>query len=280
LDSRVLKIVSWNVNSLRARLDYLCQWLELTGPDILLLQETKLQVDDFPAERFKELGYSSLHHGQGRWNGVAILSREPLQDARTCVDVPGLDGAVEARAVVATTFGVRVMSVYVPNGRAVDDPHYDYKLAWLGELRDELAVMMTEGTPLLIGGDFNIAPSDGDVWSPESLSGMTHVSQTERRALADILSLGFVDAYRRFEPDGEGFSWWDYRGGAFHKNQGMRIDLVLLSEQLCSSLHSVSVDREARKVDSSGRKPSDHAPVTIELNLPHEENVLRGSTSE
>ncbi len=272
----MVKLATWNVNSLRARLDYVCDWLELNRPDVLLMQETKLRSDDFPELRFQELGYHSYHHGMSQWNGVAILSRDRLEEPKVCVDSLEFDGERQTRAVSAITFGLRVLSVYVPNGRTLDDPHYRYKLAWLRELKGELGIFAGQGTPLVVGGDFNIAPSDRDLWSPSALEGMTHVSEAEREALSEIVSVGLVDSYRRCEPERDGFSWWDYRGGAFHRNSGMRIDLVLLSESLAPSLRSARVDRDARKVDASGRKPSDHAPVVIEFTAPNEEGSLQG----
>jgi len=215
----------------------------------------------FPEAEVAGLGYAAATRGEGRWNGVAILSRVGL-DAVTAgfAGEPGYP-EVEARAVSATCAGVRVWSVYVPNGRTLDSPHYAYKLAWLGALRDVLAAATDAGgAPLAVCGDFNVAPTDDDVWDPAEFVGSTHVSAAEREAVAALLELGLVDVRAR-ALKGRTFTYWDYRAGMFHKGMGMRIDLVLLSGSLAARVSDAYIDREARK----GAAPSDHAPVVVEL---------------
>jgi exodeoxyribonuclease-3 len=255
-----VRIATWNVNSLKARLPRVEEWLVEAEPDVVCLQETKLAADAFPALAFETLGYSSAHHGQGQWNGVAILSRIGLDEV-----VPGFDDGAEpdpeARLVRATCGGVRVASVYVPNGRALDNDHYTYKLGWLERLRGVLDRTESSEGDLVVCGDFNIAPTDADVWDPSEFVGMTHVSEPERAALRRLEDWGLVDVFQRRVPDGGVFSWWDYRAGNFHKGKGMRIDLVLATESLASRSTDDRVDRNARK----GQKPSDHAPVIADF---------------
>ena len=251
-----MRVVTWNVNSLHARLGRVAEWLESNGPDVALLQETKLRDDAFPHESFAALGYESAHVGQGQWNGVAVLSRVGL----TGVERGLSDG--EARLVGATCGGLRVYSCYVPNGRALDDPHYAYKLRWLEELRALLAGR-DRLAPVVVAGDFNVAPADLDVWDPAALRGMTHVSALERAALDGLAATGLVDVVRAHHPDEPCFTWWDYRGGAFHRGWGMRIDLVYVDATHAGRVRAAFVDRDARK----GPKPSDHAPVVVDLDL-------------
>ena len=251
-------LATWNVNSIMARLPRLLDWLGATRPDVLCLQETKVADGTFPTAEVAALGYEVAAHGSGRWNGVAILSRVGL-DAVT----PGFAGEpgfpeVEARAVSATCGGVRVWSIYVPNGRGLEHPHYAYKLAWLAALRDALRAELGAGDQLAVCGDFNIAPTDDDVWDPAEFAGSTHVSAPERAALAELLALGLTDVPPR-ALKGRPFSYWDYRAGMFHKGMGMRIDLLLLSRALASRVSDAYIDREARK----GTAPSDHAPVVV-----------------
>ncbi len=256
-----MRLVTWNVNSLNARLERVEEWLADCQPDVVCLQETKLADGAFPALAFAGLGYEAAHHGEGRWNGVAILSRVGLDDV-----VPGFaDGAPpdpEARLLTATCGGVRVMSVYVPNGRALDHDHYHYKLAWLERLRAHLDAVADPDAPTALCGDFNIAPTDIDVWDPAAVHGATHVSPPEREALGRLLDWGLTDVFRDRFPDVERlYSWWDYRAGNFHKGIGMRIDLVLASASLAARTQGALIDRNARK----GKLPSDHAPVVIDL---------------
>ncbi|HQU26917.1 MAG TPA: exodeoxyribonuclease III [Acidimicrobiales bacterium] len=251
-----MRVVTWNVNSLNARLARVLEWLEANEPDVALLQETKMRDDAFPVEAFAALGYESAHVGQGQWNGVAVLSRAGLADVERGLS----DG--EARLVGATCGGLRVYSCYVPNGRALDDPHYAYKLRWLDELRALLAAR-DRSAPVVVAGDFNVAPADLDVWDPTALAGMTHASAPERAALDEIVATGLVDVVRARHPAEPCFTWWDYRGGAFHRGWGMRIDLVYVDAAHAERVRAAFVDRDARK----GPKPSDHAPVVVDLDL-------------
>lgn len=210
----------------------------------------------FPFDEFGELGYEAVHYGQGQWNGVAIASRVGLDDV-----VRGFgDGDPEARLIAATCAGVRVVSCYVPNGRSLDDPHYQYKLAWLDSLRDYLARRDPE-RHVIVGGDFNVAPADIDCFDPEGLAGSTHVSEPERAALRAVEATGVEDLIRRLHPDDPSFTWWDYRNGAFHRGWGLRIDLLLVDAPLVAMARAAYVDRDARK----GEKPSDHAPVLADF---------------
>ncbi|MFV0316140.1 MAG: exodeoxyribonuclease III [Microthrixaceae bacterium] len=249
-------ISTWNVNSLNARMPRVIEWLEEVSPEVLCLQETKLADDKFPAMEFTALGYESVHHGEGRWNGVAILSRVGLDGIVRGFDDGG-EADPDARIVWATCGGVRVASVYVPNGRELDHEHYRYKLAWLARLRKHLDLHHQPTEDLVVLGDWNIAPADIDVWDPGAFVGSTHVSAAERDALADVAAWGLRDTLRERYPDSGIFSYWDYRNGDFHKRRGMRIDYLLSSEALASRCRADLVDRNARK----GTKPSDHAPV-------------------
>jgi len=256
-----VRLATWNVNSVRARLPRLIGWLDASRPDVCCLQETKSLDAGFPAAEVRELGYDVAHHGDGRWNGVAILSRVGLDDVRRGLPTDPGGAAAEPRCIAGTCAGLRVYSVYVPNGRALDDAQYPYKLAWLAALRLTLAThARTER--VVVCGDFNVAPTDADVWDPALFVGSTHVSAPERRALGDLAALGLRDVVREQRPEPEPvYSYWDYRAGAFHRRMGMRIDLVLASGPVANSVSAAYVDREARK----GKGPSDHAPVVIEL---------------
>lgn len=254
--------MTWNVNSLKARLPRVEEWLATVGPDVVCLQETKLADAAFPAMAFAALGYEVAHHGEGRWNGVAIASRVGLDDV-TEGFCDGGEPDPEARVVWATCAGVRVASVYVPNGRAVGHEHYDYKLRWLRRLHACLVARHDPAGRLAVCGDFNIAPDDRDVYDPEAFVGETHVSGPERAALAEIEAWGLVDIFREHYDAGGLFSWWDYRAGNFHKGKGMRIDLVLATKELAGRSTAVLIDRNARK----GKSPSDHAPVVVDFAL-------------
>jgi exodeoxyribonuclease-3 len=255
-----MRLATWNVNSLKARLPRVEEWLATVEPDVLCMQETKCADDAFPLMTFQGLGYDGVHYGVGRWNGVAILSRVGIDEV-----VAGFaDGEVEdaeARLLWATCGGVRFGTVYVPNGREVGHEQYDYKLLWLDRLAHKIASDITPSEPLVLCGDFNIAPDDRDVYDPSVYVGATHVSDPEREALQRMLDWGLVDVFRRHYEAGGLFSWWDYRAGNFHKGKGMRIDLVLLTEQLAERTTAVLIDRNARK----GKGPSDHAPVVVDL---------------
>ena len=263
-----VRIATWNVNSVVARLPRLLDWLGRAEPDVLCLQEVKTSDDTFPAEQVGELGYESAVHGTGRWNGVALLSRIGIEDVRRgLADEPGFhpDGAMfdvtEPRAIGATCGGVRFWSVYVPNGRELGHPHYDYKLDWLKALHATVEAELIERFVLL--GDFNIAPTDDDVWDAKAVHGGTHVSQPERDELARLRKLGLSDVVPRALKHGTPYTYWDYRAGMFHKNMGMRIDLVYASDALAAAVKDAYVDREARK----GTGPSDHAPVVVDLDI-------------
>jgi exodeoxyribonuclease-3 len=270
-----MRIATWNVNSLKARLEKVTWWLERARPDVLMLQETKLTDADAPAEAFRQAGYSLAHHGEGRWNGVAIASRcgldtvvtnfgQPLRPAET-PDVGDDEPLAEARMISAGCGGVRVVCVYAPNGRAVGSKFYEAKLAWFGRLTRWCTETIDAKTPAVIGGDFNVAPADLDVWDPPACHGGTHVSEREREAFGRLCGTGWVDAYRLRHPEPERYTWWDYRAGNFHRNIGMRIDHLLVTTALASRVVFAEIDREARK----GKPlPSDHAPLVIDIDTP------------
>jgi exodeoxyribonuclease III len=255
-----VRIATWNVNSVKQRVPRLLPWLDERQPDVVCLQETKLADDKFAELLGDELarrGYEVAAHGEPTWNGVAILSRAGLEDV-----VAGLPGGPgfphqEARTVSATCGGIRVVSVYVPNGRVPDSEHYEYKLAWLAALRDTIASPETT----IVCGDVNIAPADADVFDPGAYVGQTHVTPRERAALAELQSVGLRDVVRDRWPDERVFSYWDYRAGMFHQDLGMRIDLVLAGASVADRVKAAWIDRHARK----GKGPSDHAPVIVDL---------------
>ena len=253
-------IATWNVNSLKARLERVTQWVIENQPDVLCMQETKMKDEVFPALTFAEMGYESAHFGQGQWNGVAIISKVGLTDVVTNFAKP-IEPDHEARIISGTCGGVKVVSVYVPNGRSLEDDHYKYKLEWMKKLKKHADAIAKPGERLVIGGDFNIAPTDDDVWDVTKFEGATHVSAPEREVFADLCAWGLTDAFRALHPEPKVFSWWDYRNGSFHKGEGMRIDFLLATKSLMSEIEASSIDRNARK----GEKPSDHVPVTITL---------------
>ncbi|HEX4281337.1 MAG TPA: exodeoxyribonuclease III [Solirubrobacteraceae bacterium] len=259
-----MRIATWNVNSLKQRLPRLLPWLDQRKPDVVCLQETKLADDAFAellGDQLSERGYEAAAHGEAAWNGVAILSRVGLDDV-----VAGLAGAPgfphpEARAVSATCDGIRVVSVYVPNGRTPGSDHYEYKLAWLASLRDAVAATVGGSKSIVVCGDMNIAPTDEDVFDPEAYVGQTHVTPPERAALAELEGVGLHDVVRDHWPGKRVFTYWDYRAGMFHQDLGMRIDLVLAGDAVAERVKAAWVDRQARK----GTGPSDHAPVIVDL---------------
>jgi len=279
-----MRIATWNVNSLKARQAFVEQWLERAAPDILLIQETKLGDADAPVMAFAMAGYQLVHHGEGRWNGVAIAARDglsvsevvtnfgdgPVRDSGpggTAGNEDDFDPFDEARMVAATVDGLRIVSLYAPNGRVVGSPFYTGKLAWferLGRWLDE-EVSAGRGGSLVVGGDYNVAPADIDVWDPRAAHGGTHVSDLERAAVRSLEDRGLVDAYRSRHDDPGRYTWWDYRAGMFHKNFGMRIDLLLVGADVAARLVDVEIDRAARK---GPPVPSDHAPLTIDLDVP------------
>ena len=254
-----MRIATWNVNSLKARLPRVEEWLADVQPDVLCMQETKLSDDAFPALTFMAMGYESAHHGQGQWNGVAILSKVGLDGVLQ--NFAGGEPDPEARIITATCGGVRVSSVYVPNGRSLDDDHYQYKLKWLAQLRHHMTALGSPDEAVIVAGDFNIAPVDLDVYDPAKFVGATHTSPPERALLAELHDWGMVDLFRLKHPDAKVFSWWDYRAGDFHQGRGLRIDLVLGTKSIADRCTWSVIDRNARK----GQGPSDHAPVIVEL---------------
>ncbi len=249
-------VATWNVNSLNVRIPRVEQWLAEVAPDVLCLQETKLAAEAFPFEVFTERGYEVVHHGQGQWNGVAIASRIGIEDP---IDgfADGIEPDQDARVVSARCGSVRVHSVYVPNGREVGHEHYHYKLSWLNRLHQHLDATVTPDDEVVVAGDWNIAPTDIDVWDRAQFEGLTHVTSQERAALGDLIDWGLIDTFRARYPEPGLFSYYDYQAGRFHKREGMRIDYVLASASLAARSVVDLIDRNARK----GKKPSDHAPV-------------------
>jgi exodeoxyribonuclease III len=270
-----MRIATWNVNSLKARLEKVSWWLGRASPDVLLIQETKLADDAVPLETFRVAGFELAHHGQGRWNGVAIASRVGIEDVVVNFgDPPRSDPTpeigddeplAEARMISATCGGLRVVSLYAPNGRVVDSPFYEAKLVWYERLLRWLREAANPTDELVLGCDFNVAPADLDVWNPVAAHGGTHVSPRERAAFAALREWGLVDAYRDRYPEARRYTWWDYRAGDFHKNFGMRIDHLLVTRGVAGRVVWTEIDREARK----GKPiPSDHAPLVIDLDQP------------
>jgi exodeoxyribonuclease-3 len=257
-----MRIATWNVNSLKARLARVEEWLGYARPDVLCLQETKLSDAAFPHLAFSALGYESVHHGDGQWNGVAILSRVGIEGV-VAGFAPGLEPDTDTRLITARCGPVMVVSVYVPNGRTLDSDHYQYKLAWLAKLRQHVDLLSSADDNLTVCGDFNIAPTDADVWDPKAFVGSTHVSEPERERLRDLEDWGLVDAFRRRYGGDQLYTYWDYRAGDFHEHRGMRIDLILATKPLVESMRWALVDRNARK----GKQPSDHAPLWIDVDL-------------
>lgn len=255
-----MRLATWNVNSLKIRLPRVEEWVAEVQPDILCLQETKLSDDAFPALTFHALGYEAVHHGQGQWNGVAILSKVGLGDVRTGF-ADGEPPDAEARFVEAICGGIRVSSVYVPNGRALGHEHYHYKLRWLERLHRHLEHVADPTGDVVVMGDFNIAPEDRDVYDPVAFADSTHTSPAERDALGALAAWGLEDVFRRLRPEGQLYSWWDYRAGDFHQGRGLRIDLVMASRSVAERATWTVIDRNARK----GQQPSDHAPVVVDL---------------
>jgi exodeoxyribonuclease-3 len=263
-----VRIATWNINGLNTRFELVKAWLEKVSPDVLCLQELKCSTADVPVDAIAELGYETAAHGAGRWNGVAILSRAGLEDVtRDLIHQPGflaegeLHAVQEPRAIGATCNGVRLWSLYVPNGRTIEHAHYQYKLEWLAALRATVASELDPNRPFAVLGDFNIAPTDEDVWDISLFAGSTHVTPAERAALTALREAGLSDVYPRPLKYDVPFTYWDYRQLAFPKNNGMRIDLVYGDERFTTKVKDAYVDREARK----GKGTSDHAPVVIDL---------------
>lgn len=255
-----MRIATWNVNSLKMRLDKVLAWVESAKPDILLMQETKLSDEAAPVLPFRLAGYELAHHGEGRWNGVAIASRVGIGDISYGFEGRGPD-AEGARFLSAVCDGTRVVTIYAPNGRELDTPFYEAKLDWYTRLPAWLDANARPDAALVVGGDFNIAPTDLDVYDPLVYIGTTHTSPAERQSFQRLLDWGLVDAYRMCHPEPGRFTWWDYRAGHFHKGFGMRIDHLLVSRPLASRIVAAEIDRNARK----GPAPSDHAPMYIDV---------------
>ena len=248
-----MKLVSWNVNSLGVRMPRVLELLALHQPDIALLQETKTNPDAFPEAELRAAGYHAAHHSAGRWAGVALLAREPLTNV--CAGLAGEPAVDEARWIEATAYGLRLASVYVPNGRAIDNPEYPKKLAFLDAVRARI------GTLDVLAGDFNVCPADVDVYDPAAFVGSTHAQPEERARFAALLDDGHVDAFRHLHPDEVGFTWWDYRQGHFHRKLGLRIDAFIVGPDTAPRITACGIDRNFRK----GPKPSDHAPLLLDL---------------
>jgi exodeoxyribonuclease-3 len=249
-----MKIATWNVNSIRQRLGHVRDWLETEQPDVLALQEIKVITQDFPALEFEALGYRCAIDGQRAYNGTALLSRD--SPGELACGMPGFDDE-QKRMLAASYDGLRVVNLYVPNGQSVGSVKYEYKLRWLAALREHLRAELARHPRIVLVGDFNIAPEDRDVHDPERWRGHVLCSDAEREKLAALLELGFVDVFRRFAQPDKSFSWWDYRAGAFERNRGLRIDLILASPALASSCSASSIDVGPRRRE----QPSDHAPV-------------------
>lgn len=250
-----MKLVTWNVNSLRMRLPRVLELLAEHAPDVVCLQETKTEPSAFPTEQLREAGYTAHHHSAGRWAGVAVLARDGVALEGGRRGLPGERVPGEARWCEATAAGLRVASAYVTNGRAIGTPTFDEKLAFL----DAIAARAPQLDAIL--GDFNVAPTDLDVYDPAAFAGSTHVSPEERSRVRAIIERGFVDAYAHVHPDEQQFTWWDYRQGHFHRGLGLRIDLALIRAELAPRLGDCTIAREYRK----GTKPSDHAPLVVEM---------------
>lgn len=255
-----MRIASWNVNSLRVRLDQVLAWLDTAKPDVLGLQETKLIDEKFPREEFAARGYHVACSGQPTYNGVALISRQSIEETMT-----DFDGYADAqRRILGATIGpIRILNLYVPNGQSVDSDKYEYKLAWLAALKSQLQRELARYEHIVVMGDFNIAPADADVHDPVAWEGKVLCSAKERRALTELLDLGFEDTYRLFERTEQEFSWWDYRAAAFRRNLGLRIDLVLASKRLSAACSEAAIDAAPRR----NERPSDHAPVYAQFTL-------------
>jgi exodeoxyribonuclease-3 len=255
---RRVKVVTWNVNSLKMRLPRIQEFVDLHSPDVLLLQETKAEEAAFPALELEAAGYRSVHHSAGRWAGVAVLARDGLEVGETSSGLPGEPDPFEARWVEAQVDGVRMISTYVINGRAPDSPFFEDKLAFLAAAADRVEALRQAGEEVVLGGDFNVTRDDRDVYDPVAFANATHVQPEERAAFEAILERGgLADAYRELHPDDVQFTWWDYRAGHFHKGLGLRIDYLLASPGVAGKLEACGIERDFRK----GKKPSDHAPL-------------------
>ena len=256
-----MRIATWNINGLQARFDFLIHWLRARRPDIVALQELKLADEKFPHEDLAAEGYSALSHGQKTWNGVAILSSKPMKPSQ--LGLPGQEH-LGARLIGASAGGTSVVSVYCPNGRHVDDKEFGRKLAWLDGLATYLEQDGSAADPFILCGDFNICPSGLDSWNEDRFQGQIFHTEAERSRFRWLLDWGLIDAYRLHHPNKQAFSWWDYRAGAFHKNQGLRIDFLLMTRALANRIERIEIDRDYRK-KKEGMTASDHAPVIADL---------------
>ncbi|CAM3483247.1 exodeoxyribonuclease III [Legionella longbeachae] len=256
----MIKLASWNVNSLKVRLEQVISWLDSSHVDILAIQETKLIDDNFPRAVFEEKGYHVVFSGQKTYNGVAIISRYPFSDVLT--DIPDLDDP-QRRILIVTVAGFRLINLYVPNGSELTSDKYQYKLDWLQKVTNFIQQQINIYSKIAVVGDFNIAPEDRDVHDPIAWEGSVLVSPAERNAFVQLLQLGFHDSFRNFVQEDQSFSWWDYRAAAFRRNRGLRIDHILLSKELNHLCTQSVIDKEPRKVE----RPSDHAPVWVALEL-------------
>lgn len=257
-----MRVVTWNVNSLRVRLEHVLRWVEENQPDVLGLQEIKTVDKDFPFEEFQKIGYRALSNGQKTYNGVALIYKESLDPEQIEKAIPTIDDP--QKRVITANFGpLRVMNLYVPNGQTVGSEKYDYKLQWLEHLRQHIQETLKEHPNLVVMGDFNITPTDEDVHDPEQWKDKILCSKPERQALDDILSLGMLDSFRQFPQPEKSYSWWDYRAIAFRRNRGLRIDLILASKPLMELAESVHIDKEPR----GWERPSDHTPVVANFSI-------------
>ena len=256
-----MRLATWNVNGLRARLDFLLYWLKERQPDVVGLQELKLADDQFPHAVFESVGYNAVTHGQKSWNGVAILSRQPVENCQR--GLPG-EGDFGSRLITADVGGLSFTTVYVPNGKSIEHDDYRKKLVWLESLHAHLEQRFDPSKPGVLCGDFNICPASIDSWNPTAHAGKIFHTEHERKRLQAILDWGYEDVFRNKFPDAQEFSWWDYRGGAFHRKMGLRIDFLLATASALSRVSSVEIDRQYRK-KKDGLTASDHAPVIMEL---------------
>lgn len=256
-----MRLATWNVNGLRARLEYVLLWLQDRKPDVVGLQELKLMDAQFPLDAFEEIGYKAITHGQKSWNGVAILSREPVTNCSR-----GLPGEEEfgSRLITADVAGLSFTTIYLPNGKSIEHDDYQKKLRWLESLRSHLEQHFDPAKPSILCGDFNICPSSLDSWDPLGHEGKIFHTDAERDRLQAILDWGYQDAFREKFPDTQAFSWWDYRGGSFHRKLGLRIDFLLTTASVLTRVSNVEIDREYRK-KKDGLTASDHAPVILDL---------------
>jgi len=255
-----MQIATWNVNSLRVRLQQLLEWLAANAPDVVAVQETKLTDDAFPVAQINAAGYQVVFNGQKTYNGVAVLARLPLTEA--VIEIPGFDDP-QRRVLAVSCGGVRVVNLYVPNGQTLVSEKFEYKLRWLKALRAWLSDELRRHPQLVVLGDFNIAPEDRDVHDPAAWVGSVHVSAPEREALADLLLIGLSDVFRKFEQPAQSYSWWDYRAGAFRRDRGLRIDLILASTALAERCGACRIDREPRRAE----RASDHTPVIASFDI-------------